>query len=103
MTETCTSTVTKVVVNQNIDLPKLYSVVMFNDDVTTTEFVIQTLIEVFGLGVEPALGLTKSINDYGFGVAASGITEELANHLANLVRQRAAAEQFPLVVEVRAE
>ena len=113
MTETCTETTTicgclletttKVKINQDLELPKLFSVILFNDNVTTHEFVVITLVEVFGLSLEPALELTKSIHENGSGIAASGVTEELASHLCNIVRTRAALENFPLKVEVRAE
>jgi len=103
MTETMTQTTTKVEINQDLELPKFFSVIMFNDDVTTHEFVVVTLVEVFGLGIEPAMSLTKSIHENGSGIAASGITEELATHLCNIVRTRAVLESFPLVVEVRPE
>jgi ATP-dependent Clp protease adaptor protein ClpS len=103
MSETSIETTQKVAINIDTPLPNLYSIIYHNDDKTSSVFVVQSLLDYFGYSIEAAIEVTKSIDETGVGVVATGLTEELANHLRNLVVARARAEDFPLVVEVKAE
>ena len=93
--------ITKVKINTDLKHPKFYSVILLNDNVTSALFVVQTLMEVFGYGIEAAENITQSVDELGKGIAASGLTKELASHLRDLVITRARAESFPLVAEIQ--
>ena len=100
MSENC-DVLERVKVNTTLQPPELYSVVYFNDEKTTADFVVRSLMDVFGMSLEDAMTLTGLIDSIGSGAAASGLSKELASHLKDLVLVRAQAEGFPLVVEVR--
>jgi|ERR1035441_6746850 ATP-dependent Clp protease adapter protein ClpS len=93
--------VTKVKINTDLKPPARYSVVYFNDEKTSAAFVVQSLVEVFGYSVDAAIALTKQVDEKGSGVAASGLNKELASHLRDLVKSKAEAEGYPLVVEIK--
>jgi ATP-dependent Clp protease adapter protein ClpS len=95
--------VTKVKINTDVKPPARFSVVYHNDNKTTATFVVQSLIDVFGLSYESALSLTSQIDKDGFGVAASGLAKQLASHLCDLVIMKARNEGFPLVVDIKEE
>jgi len=92
---------TKVKINTEIEMPKLYSVVYFNDNKTTSLFVAQSLVDVFDHSIDAALALTESIDKNGSGVAAQDLAKEIAQHLRDLVISKARAQEFPLVVEIK--
>lgn len=105
MSQTACSVITetKVKVNENIKPPSKYSVIYFNDNVTSAIFVAQSLIDIFGFSVENAAMLTEKIDKEGSGLAANGLTKELATHLKDTVIIKARAENFPLKVEIKEE
>lgn len=103
MTETAVDVITKVTINTDLKLPTQYEVVYFNDNKTTSLFVAQSLIDVFGFTVLDAMNLTQKIDREGQGVAAAGLAKELASHLRDVVTMKAREENFPLVVEIREE
>ena len=49
--------------------PPRYNVVIFNDDFTPMEFVIQLLIEVFNTSIEEAKDVMVKVHEEGKGVA----------------------------------
>jgi ATP-dependent Clp protease adaptor protein ClpS len=99
MTET--AVITKVKINTDLKRPLRYSVIMFNDNVTTVEFVVQTLMEVFGHSYEAAIETATRIHEQGQGAVASGLAKELASHLRDLVIVKARAESYPLTTEIK--
>lgn len=50
---------------QDIQEPKLYKVIMHNDDVTTMEFVVQVLVDVFHKSIEDASEIMMKIHTQG--------------------------------------
>lgn len=102
-TKSDVAVITKVKINTNLKPPARYSVIYFNDEKTSAEFVTRSLMEVFGYSLEAAIALTKQVDEQGSGAAASGLTKELASHLRDLVKVKAEAEGFPLVVEITEE
>jgi ATP-dependent Clp protease adapter protein ClpS len=98
MTESAVEVITKVKVD--VKPPTSYSVIYFNDETTTFEFVAHSLIEVFSYSLDAALAMTKTISEKGSGAAASGLSKELASHLRDLVVYKARSLNYPLVVEI---
>lgn len=50
---------------QDIQEPKLYKVIMHNDNVTTMDFVVQILVDVFHKSVEDASEIMMKIHTQG--------------------------------------
>ena len=67
-----TKAVTKTRPTPNLDLkePPMYKVIYINDNVTTMEFVIETLVEIFNHSPETAQDVTLKIHEEGSGTAA---------------------------------
>jgi ATP-dependent Clp protease adapter protein ClpS len=101
MTDTAVDITTKVKINTDLKPPTTYSVFYFNDDKTSMDFVVISLVEVFGYGLDVAMNITQQIHEQGSGAVKSGISKELATHLRNLVISKARAEGFPLTVEIQ--
>jgi len=49
--------------------PKLYMVIMFNDDFTTMEFVVAVLFDIFNKTIEEANYIMLSVHEKGQGIA----------------------------------
>ena len=60
----------KVEVNNKVQPPKLYKVIYLNDDATSVEFVISSLVEIFDYTHEQGEALAWKIHEDGSGVAA---------------------------------
>lgn len=99
MTENKASTIEKIAVRNNITPPGLYKVIFINDDVTTMEFVIAVLVEIFSHSEEGALELTKSIHQEGAAVVAV-LPYEIAEQKALEVTLMARNANFPLTVKI---
>jgi ATP-dependent Clp protease adaptor protein ClpS len=101
MTDTACDVITKVKVNTDLKRPPHYSVVFYNDETTSAEFVVRVIMEVFGHSYEAAVAITSRVDSEGSGEVVSGLSKELATHLKNLVIAKARAESFPLVAEIK--
>ena len=93
--------VTKTKPQPNFDLkePPLYRVIYINDSVTTMEFVVQTLLEIFNHSPEDAQAITLKIHEEGSGTAAI-LPYEMAEQKGVEVTQLARANGFPLQVKL---
>ena len=49
--------------------PKMYAVILHNDDYTTMEFVVEVLVRVFHKTNKDAAGIMMSVHENGQGVA----------------------------------
>jgi ATP-dependent Clp protease adaptor protein ClpS len=87
---------------RSIKEPKKFKVVVCNDDVTTMEFVILMLVEVFNHSSEKAIDLTIDIHNNGKAVAGT-YTYEIAEQKAFEAVELARLNDFPLVVKVETE
>lgn len=63
-------TKTKIKPNLKLQEPPLYKIIYMNDDHTTMEFVVYTLIEYFNYTDDTAETITKDIHDKGSAVVA---------------------------------
>lgn len=86
-------------INLNLKEPSMYNVIYINDDVTTMEFVIDSLITVFNHSVDTATHLTKKIHEEGASVVAT-LPYEMAEQKGVEVTQLARANGFPLVIKL---
>jgi len=96
-----TKAVTRVKPTPNLNLkePPLYRVIYINDSVTTMEFVVQTLVEIFNHSPEEAQAVTMKIHEEGSGTAAI-LPYEMAEQKGVEVTQLARNNGFPLQVKL---
>jgi ATP-dependent Clp protease adaptor protein ClpS len=77
-------------------------VIYLNDEITTMEFVVMTLIQIFDHDAESAADITQKIHEDG--AAVVGLYPfEIAEHKGVEVTVMARANGFPLQVKVEAE
>ncbi len=98
MTNTELATRTKTKVKE----PKLWNVVLHNDNVTTMEFVLQVLVEIFDYNEADAMALMLRIHEQGAGIAGTYVYE-IAEHKAEHVMAAARKFEFPLAVTIEEE
>ena len=77
------------------DLIPMYEIIMWDDDLTTMEFVVNTLTELFGKSLDEAKGLMMEIHNNGNGIVAIMPLEQ-AEFKVDQVHTRAKAAGFPL-------
>ena len=88
-----------IVADAALELPPERSVVFYNDDTTTMEFVIDVLVSIFDKSNEEAERLMYLVHDQGSAVVGK-YTYDVAVSRANLTVQIARKNGFPLRVEV---
>ena len=82
--------------------PKNFNVIYMNDDVTTFDFVVETLTSIFGYAREGAEALTLKVNDDGSAVVAT-LPYEMAEQKGIEVTILARQHGFPLQVKIESE
>jgi ATP-dependent Clp protease adaptor protein ClpS len=80
---------------QKLQRPKLYKVLLLNDDYTTMEFVVALLIHVFHHDESSAHGIMLHIHTSGVGIAGV-YTYEIAETKVAMVMELAEKAEFPL-------
>ena len=80
--------------------PGLWDVIFLNDNITTMEFVIKVLKQIFGKTQEQAENITKQIHDQGQGIVGSYV-HEVAEQKGIETTLIARQENFPLQVKVK--
>jgi len=80
---------------ERVATPPRFKVVLYNDDYTPMEFVVQLLEAVFGLGPTEATQIMLHIHRKGSGVAGVYVLEVAETKVAAVHRQ-AEARGYPL-------
>lgn len=93
--EAATITRTKKAVKE----PPLYRVIYINDNTTTMEFVVESLVEFFDYTIETATQLTVSIHEHGQAVVAV-LPFEIAEQKGSEVQISAREQEYPLQVKI---
>lgn len=86
---------------ENIDLeePPECKVIIFNDDFTPKDFVVEILMQIFHKPETEAVTIMESVHNSGTGIV--GIyTYDIAMTRANMATTRARKNGFPLRIEV---
>ena len=97
-----TDIITKIKPNLKIAEPPFYNVFYINDDVTTMNFVVDSLMQYFGHNEDSAYELTKSIHNDGKAVVAT-LPYEIAEQKGIEVTIDARKNGFPLDVQIKAD
>lgn len=79
--------------------PCMYKVVYVNDDVTTMEFVIDSLMSIFGHSVEMAATLCDAVHEDGSAIVAV-LPYELGEQKGIEVTTLARNQGYPLLVRL---
>ena len=75
--------------------PRLFQVLLINDDYTTMEFVVHVLESVFDKGPAEAYRIMMEVHTQGRGICGA-YTYEVAETKVSTVHEMAHAEGFPL-------
>lgn len=82
-----------------LEQPKMYKVLMHNDDYTTMEFVIHTLMKFFGKNYDEAHGIMLKVHHDGIGMC--GIyTFEVAESKSAKVNKYSRGKGHPLKTSI---
>ena len=79
--------------------PPLSRVIYINDNTTTMEFVVGSLVEFFDYTVETATQLTVNIHDHGQAIVAV-LPFEIAEQKGTEVTNSAREQEYPLQVKL---
>lgn len=82
--------------------PPMFRVVYLNDNVTSMEFVVESLIEHFDYSVETAEQITIDIHEDGSACVAV-LPFEIAEQKGLEVTSNARAQQYPLQIKLEPE
>lgn len=86
-------------IKTKVKLPKQYQVIMFNDDYTTMEFVVEVLTQIFNKSAAEAEKVMMDVHKVGRGVA--GIySYDIAMTKAGTAMSWAKEEGFPFKLSV---
>ena len=91
------ATITRI--KKAIKEPPLYRVIYINDNTTTMEFVVGSLVEFFDYSVETATQLTVSIHEHGQATVAV-LPFEIAEQKGTEVTDSARLNEYPLQVKL---
>ena len=79
--------------------PRPYKVILLNDDVTTMDFVVYILMDIFAKSFQDAVDLMMKVHKQGRAVCGA-YPKEIAKSKQEAVLQAAKAAGFPLRCEI---
>jgi ATP-dependent Clp protease adaptor protein ClpS len=92
----------KIKPNTSLKEPPLFKIIYMNDNVTSMEFVISSLIEYFNYNPDTASTITQKIHEIGSAVVAV-LPYEIAEQRGIEVTLDARSQGFPLQIKVESE
>ncbi len=95
-----TETITKSIIE--LQEPPMFKIIYLNDNETTMDFVIETLINFFNYTTETALKITEDIHNDGSAVVAV-LPYEIAEQKGIEVTVHARSNNFPLQIKLEPE
>jgi len=95
-------TITQVQINQELKEPPMFKVIYLNDNQTTVEFVVETLLNFFDYNPDTAFKITQDIHETGSAVVAV-LPYEVAEQKGIEVTVHARTNNFPLQVKLEPE
>lgn len=97
-----TNTAVKTRVDAQLKEPSLFKVIYMNDDATTMEFVVESLMTVFDHTQEHAENITMEIHNDGQSIVAV-LPFELAEQKGLEVQTMARNQGYPLQIKIEAD
>ena len=97
-----TETKIKIKPNLAIKEPPLYKIIYMNDDVTSMEFVVGSLIDYFDYNSDTAMNITQNIHSEGSAVVAV-LPYEIAEQKGVEVTLNARSHNYPLQIKLEPE
>ena len=94
--------VTKIKINEMLKEPPMYRVIYLNDNTTTMEFVVDSLIDFFDYSTETALKITEDIHESGQAIVAV-LPYEIAEQKGVEVTMSARSQYYPLQIKLEAD
>jgi ATP-dependent Clp protease adaptor protein ClpS len=88
--------------DQEVQKPRMWRVLLHNDDYTTQDFVVWVLETVFHKPTAEAFDIMLSVHRSGMGVAGV-YTHDVAETKLKTTRQLAEEHEFPLLVTMEPE
>ena len=95
-------TVTKIEVNTILKEPPMFKVIYLNDNQTSMEFVIETLLDFFNYTPDTAVKITQDIHEQGSAVVAV-LPYEVAEQKGIEVTVSARSQNYPLQIKLEPE
>jgi ATP-dependent Clp protease adaptor protein ClpS len=86
-------------VEDRVDHPRLWKVLLHNDDYTTQEFVVWVLESIFHLPPAEAFAIMMHVHQSGVGVAGL-FTRDVAETKVKATQQLAEQHEYPLLVTI---
>ena len=93
---------TKIKINESVKEPPMFKVVYLNDNTTSMEFVIESLMEYFDYTSETAEQITVDIHETGSACVAV-LPYEIAEQKGVEVTLLARSQQYPLQIKLEPE
>ena len=84
-------------VDEQVEHPRLWKVLLHNDDFTTQEFVVWVLESIFHLPPTEAFSIMMHVHQAGVGVAGL-FTRDVAETKVQATQQLAEQHEYPLLV-----
>jgi ATP-dependent Clp protease adaptor protein ClpS len=97
-----TETKTKIKPNLKISEPSLFKIIYVNDDITTMEFVVESLMSHFDYTSDSAIKVTENIHTSGSAVVAV-LPYEIAEQKGIEVTVEARNQGYPLQIKIESE
>ena len=97
-----TETRTRIKPSEAIKEPPMFRVIYLNDNQTTMEFVVESLVEFFDYTPETAEQITVDIHETGSACVAV-LPYEIAEQKGTEVTLSARAQQYPLQIKLEPE
>ena len=85
-----------------LDRPKMYQVVMYNDDFTPFEFVVLMLQKFFGMGTDQAVAVMMQVHTQGKGLCGV-YSKDIAETKVKEVMDWAKVDGHPLRLDIEAQ
>ena len=95
-------TVTKTKTDISLKEPPMFKVIYLNDNTTSMEFVIETLVDFFNYTTETAVRITEDIHHEGSAVVAV-LPYEVAEQKGIEVTVCARSQNYPLQIKLEPE
>ena len=89
-------------IDERVDTPRLWRVLLHNDDFTTQEFVVWVLETVFQKDAAEARTIMLHVHQSGIGLAGL-YTRDVAETKQRATQRLAEQQEFPLLVTVEPE